>query len=89
MGGVLGDRIRGISAAAQSSRIWRHPNLEGAFHDPNPSYKWKKPAEDEATGYPVGNLYFDAFRVVPTGATNTPRIWGSLACVYLGQPDAA
>lgn len=87
MGEGMGDRIREISAAATSSRIWRHPNLSGAFCDPNPSLYWKKPS-DEAGGYPVGNLYFSASRVVSTGATNTPRSWGSLASAFIGQRGA-
>ncbi|WP_165079249.1 MULTISPECIES: hypothetical protein [unclassified Desulfovibrio] len=32
---------------------------------------------------------FDTERVVPTGAANVPRSWGSLACAYFGQPNAA
>lgn len=32
------------------------------------------------------NVDVDNARVVPTGAANTPRSWGALACAYLGQP---
>ena len=35
-------------------------------------------------GWCVSNLY--SSRVVPTGAANIPRSWGSLACAYFGQP---
>lgn len=31
------------------------------------------------------HLKIDPSRVVPTGAVNVPRSWGSLACAYFGQ----
>lgn len=36
----------------------------------------------------IYSLGFDSSRVVPTGAANVPRSWGSLACAYLGQQSA-
>lgn len=32
---------------------------------------------------------FKSSRVVPVGAANVPRSWGSLACAYFGQPSGA
>jgi hypothetical protein len=34
----------------------------------------------------IGWLKFQASRVVPVANKVQPRAWGSLACVYLGQP---
>ena len=33
-----------------------------------------------------GGLGFNSSKVVPTGAANIPRSWGTLACAYFGQP---
>ena len=36
-----------------------------------------------------GTLTINSSRVVPTGAANKPRAWGSLACAFLGTPTVS
>lgn len=42
-----------------------------------------------AEAAPDYQMHLNPSRVVPTGAANMPRSWGSLACAYFGQPSLA
>lgn len=78
MGGVAGDRIQNFPGVVVS--------VDWTVESTGPFYA-------DGTGWTAaysGNrramIKFDPGRVVPTGATNLPRSWAALACVYLGQP---
>ena len=87
MAEVMGDGMRritgGTGVALQTDRI------EGAWVDPVGAFYM--PSKHLTLRFGTGqneisaSLGMDSSRVVPTGAANIPRSWGSLACAYFGQ----
>ncbi|MDE6734750.1 MAG: phage tail protein [Desulfovibrio sp.] len=91
MGGVMGDRIRNITGNTRlalhtdrASNSWT--NQSGAFSMPNRHTSDKNGTAGERYS---ANLVMDSSLVVPVGAANVSRSWGSLACAYFGQQSAA
>ncbi|MDE5878477.1 MAG: phage tail protein [Desulfovibrio sp.] len=84
MGGVMGDKIREMQGRA-ANILGMGSGAGGVF-----AAEYKTPVgTGQGSGQHVATLDYKASRVVPVGATNTPRIWGSLACAYFGQPATA
>ena len=91
----MGDRTRGINADAGCDR-----NLvsgygvvfggNGAFSTGNEGTSGTIALYSNAgVEHTRAFLKFNSSLIVPTGAANTPRSWGALACAYFGQPSAA
>ena len=85
----MGDRARLVSGDFTLMKSDGAANLirsvSGAFRltgNGDPEYCWQG---NNSTKHATQRLEYDPSRVVPTGATNTPRSWGSLTCAYFGQ----
>lgn len=91
VGGVREDRMRTVTGTLQayySAGIIRvdaygTPIVTGPFARGGQYSSTTAGVYSGSTGYLVD---FNNARVVPTGPHTSPRAWGSLACVYLGQP---
>ena len=80
----MGDRARGINGNFMTGGA-NNPGIEvntgGALYNSMEGFA--------AGGSDVGkrntSFRLDSSRIVPVGAANVPRSWGSLACAYFGQ----
>ncbi|WP_206214964.1 MULTISPECIES: hypothetical protein, partial [unclassified Desulfovibrio] len=96
MGGVMGDATRQIyghfeagngSALPVTGGIGYAYDVCDCFAPGRQMALMAKATGIFGTSY--GTVWFYSGLVVPTGAANVPRSWGSLACAYFGQPATA
>ena len=87
----MGDRARSISGGISficrtinADKYGNIPASSGAFYEGSAGLGIASP-----TGNAHSNVDFLSSRVIPTGAANVPRSWGSLACAYFGQRATA
>ena len=87
MGGVMGDRIRELYGNFIEGRegygSLGHYASGGVFCRGTGIFG--PGALNRLTEGVASSILMEASRIVPTGPTNSPRSWGALACVYLGQ----
>ena len=86
VGGTHGDAVRDITGTTG----W-YPDAKGSSSDGNSGAFFKDAGGNLFPGPAIGiaclRSRLASSNVVPTAAKNAPRAWGSLACVYLGQPS--
>ena len=82
VGGTHGDAVRDITGTI--GVCWSYGEYASPpFFETNSNNQWLMNGGNTATDRRIA---MDISKSVPTAAKNAPRAWGSLACVYLGQP---
>lgn len=81
----MGDRVRPATGSFQTGGVYstgvEFSYAGGVFEVLGPAYY----ANSDSMERRNAGLSMNLARVVPVGATNIPRSWGSLACAYFGQ----
>lgn len=86
VGEAVGDRGRNINGAFYT---WNKPGAYGISGFFGPVISGAIPTWSQQTSsgaQAIMPTYVNSSNVVPSGATFTPRSWGALTCVYLGNP---
>ena len=89
VGDVVGDAIRNIEGALSSrddyafSVLWRSCIPSGAFELATKSLRIAHTNANNPGQ--IGNVEFDASKVVPTASRNQPATYYTLPCVYIGR----